>query len=379
MSCDIKKMDIISKLHQKIVVDRVRSIYQRSGPDSPIIVELDPTAVCNLACPGCISEDLIAMKNSFSSARLLEIGKEFQHMGVKGVILIGGGEPLSHPSIGKLISYFGQNDISVGITTNGTLINRYYKEIATFSNWTRVSVDAASVEIFDALRPAKNGKSMFKRVINNMKMLAGNKKGKLGFSFLIRDEVEGDDVVSNVHEIHDAALLAKDIGCDYFEVKPSYRYKNNIAHSLVKYPPNKIEEIKIQLEKLSALNSDDFKVIKAITLDDSLNGVKTKQVKKYTTCPVADMRTLVTAFGVFVCPYWRGKEQFNIGDPKTASFNDIWHSVKRKKVMSWLNPSIHCANLHCLRHESNLEILKIIEFIKDNQEIDTVEEFDRFI
>jgi MoaA/NifB/PqqE/SkfB family radical SAM enzyme len=375
----IKKMNIITKLKQNFVVKKIQDTNWKEGTDSPLIVELDPTAVCDLACPGCISEDIIATGNSFTYERLLELGKEFKESDVKGVILIGGGEPLAHPASGELIRYFGENDISIGITTNGTFINRYMNEIAKYSSWTRVSIDASSEEMFEKLRPTKGGGSKFSHIITNMRELAKIKTGKLGFSFLIRSEVEGDDIVSNIHEIYDSAVLAKDIGCDYFEVKPSYNYKNDVAHSLVKHSDKRIIEIKKELERLSELVDDNFAITKAITLDDSLNGVHKKQVKTYTTCPATELRTLVTPVGTFVCPYWRGKEEFNVGDAKNTHFKELWNSQKRKDIQQWLDPSKHCANLHCLRHETNIEVLQMIDDIKNNKSIKIIEEFDRFI
>lgn len=375
----IKKMNIISKLHQNFVLDKIKETNWSEGTDAPLIVELDPTAVCDLACPGCISEDIIAAGNSFTHARLLELGKEFKESNVKGVIFIGGGEPLAHPASGELIEYFGQNDISVGITTNGTFINRYINQIAQYSSWTRVSMDASSEEMFEILRPTKGGGSKFHHIINNMRELAKIKKGKLGFSFLIRTEVEGDGISSNIHEIYDAAALAKDIGCDYFEVKPSYNYKNDVAHSLVQHSSQRIEEIKKELERLPELVDNNFSITKAITLDDSLNGVQVKQTKRYTNCPATELRTLVTPTGVFVCPYWRGKEQFSVGDAKNTNFKELWNSEHRNKVQKWLDPSVQCANLHCLRHETNIEILNIIEDVKNNKEMNPIKEFDRFI
>jgi MoaA/NifB/PqqE/SkfB family radical SAM enzyme len=332
----MKKMNLVKKLYQNFVVEKIKNTDWNKGTDAPLIVELDPTAVCDLACPGCISEDIIATGNSFSYNRLLELGKEFKESGVKGVVLIGGGEPLAHPASGELIKYFGKNNISVGITTNGTFINKYIEEIAEYSNWTRVSVDAASEDIFKKLRPTKGGGSKFHQVINNMRELAKIKKGKLGFSFLIRTEIEGDGIISNIHEIYDAAVLAKDIGCDYFEVKPSYNYKNGVAHSLVKHSEDRIKQMKIELERLSELVDDNFSIIKAITLDESLNGVQKKQIKTYRTCPIAELRTLVTPMGVFVCPYWRGKDNFNIGNVKNTNFKELWNSKKEEILCNGL-------------------------------------------
>lgn len=374
----VKKMNIVDKLYQPFVIDKISSTNWDEGTSGPLIIELDTTEACDLACPGCVSEEIMEAGRKFSSERLLELGKEFKEIGVKGVVLIGGGEPLAHPAIGELMNYFGNNDISIGITTNGTFIRRYLDIIAKYASWTRVSIDAATNEMFLKLRPTKGGGSKFDLIIDNMRELAKIKKGKLGFSFLIRTEVEGKDVVSNIHEIYDAAVLAKEIGCDYFEVKPSYQYKNNAVHSLVKHDIKRMEEARIQIDRLEDLVDEKFSIIKAITLDASLDGAQIDQPKEYKMCPASELRTLVTPSGVYVCPYWRGKEQFKIGNAVNTSIENLWKSNERKKIRNWLDASNHCP-FHCLRHESNLEVYKIINELKDSKRIELIEEFDRFI
>lgn len=378
MNKKVKKMNIIDKLHQSFVIEKIKYTDWNNGTTGPLIVELDTTEACDLACPGCVSEELMEAGRKFSSERLLTLGKEFKEIGVKGVVLIGGGEPLAHPAIEKLMNYFGENDISIGITTNGSFINKYMDTIAKYASWTRVSVDAATEDMFLKLRPTKGGGSKFNLIINNMRELAKIKKGKLGFSFLIRTEIEGERIVSNIHEIYDAAVLAKDIGCDYFEVKPSYQYRNNSVHSLVKHDIKRMEEAKIQIDKLEKLVDDNFSIIKAITLDASLEGADFDQPKEYKKCPATELRTLVTPSGVYVCPYWRGKDQYKVGNATTTSIKDLWNGEKRAKVQNWLDPSIHCS-FHCLRHGTNLEVLKIVDDIKNNKKIEIIPEFDRFI
>lgn len=373
----IKKMNIINKLYQEFVLNRIKETNGNiETSNGPLIVELDTTEACDLACPGCVSEEIMETGRKFSSERLLEIGKEFKDIGVKGVVLIGGGEPLAHPAIGKLISFFGENDISIGITTNGSFIKKHIHIIAEYADWTRVSVDAATEEMFSKLRPTKGGGSKFTAIIDNMRELSKVKKGKLGFSFLIRTEAEG--VACNIHEIYDAAVLAKEIGCDYFEIKPSYQYKNNAIHSLVKHDISRMEEAKKEIARLEELIDDEFSIIKAITLDASLEGAQINQPKNYKMCPATELRTLITPSGVYVCPYWRGKEQFKIGNASTTSLHELWKSSTRANVKNWLNASIHCP-FHCLRHESNLEIYKIIDTVKNQQEVEYIDEFDRFI
>lgn len=374
----INKMDILTKLNQKIVVEKLRVINEKKGSDSPLIIELDTTEVCDLACPGCVSQELMVTKKRFSNERLLKLGKEFFEAGVKGVILIGGGEPLAHPVIGDFIRYLGEHDIHIGITTNGTFIHRYLELIARYSFWTRISMDAATDKTYRKLRPAKGGGSKFDVVVNNMRALAKVKKGKLGYSYLIRTEADGFGIESNIHEIYPAAVLAKEIGCDYFEVKPSYQFYGGIDHALVKHDLQAMEEAKIQISRLTELQTDKFSIIKSINLDESLNGAQNLQPKEYVTCPATELRTLICPSGVFVCPYWRGKERFHVGDAHQQSLNELWHGARRKEVMKYLNPSKHCP-FHCLRHESNVKVFEMIKAMNEGKSIEIVEEYDRFI
>ena len=373
-----KKMNLISKLHQEFVFEKIQKTDWSIGSESPLVVELDTTEACDLACPGCISEDIMKTKNRFTNERLLQLGREFYENGIKGVILIGGGEPLAHPAIGDFMEYLGEHDIHIGITTNGTFIRKYLTQIAKYSSWTRVSMDAATSETFKVLRPSKGGKSKFDSIVENMRLLAEVKKGKLGYSYLIQTEVDGPGLVSNIHEIYQAAKLARDIGCDYFEVKPSYQFRGGIDHALMQHDPRLMQEAREQIAHLDELVTDYFSVLRAINLDYSLDGAQHIQPKEYTTCPVAELRTLICPSGAFVCPYWRGKEKTRIGDLNNKSFPEVWHGERRKEVMEVLVPSKHCT-FHCLRHESNLEIINMIKAIDDGKEIDTADEFDRFI
>lgn len=373
-----QKMNIIKKLSQRLVVEKIKNTDWVKGSTSPLVVELDTTEVCDLACPGCVSEDLVAQKRRFTNERLLSLGVELKEAGVKAIILIGGGEPLMHPVIGKFMQYLGENDVHLGITTNGTLIDRYMDIIAPFSSWTRISMDAATEETYKRLRPSRNGDSKFHHVVNNMRTLAKKKKGKLGFSFLIRTEADGFGIQSNIHEIYDSAVLARDIGCDYFEVKPSYAYSGGIDHALVVHNIEQMNEARKEVDRLGSLVTDSFKIMKAINLEDSLNGVKSVQAKDYIRCPVSELRTLICPSGVFICPYWRAKENFRIGDVNHMSFGEMWNGKRRKDVMQFADPSVKCP-FHCLRHESNIQILKMIKDIKNGKDIDAIDEYDRFI
>ena len=354
-----EEMNLVKKLRNPEVLDRISSIDWFGRSDvGPYVVELDPTAACDLACPGCISEDVIAEGGRFSNERLLQFPKEFQETGIQAVILIGGGEPLTHPRIGDFIVECQSRDIHVGLTSNGTLIDRYLQEIATGCSWVRVSMDAGSQGLFDKLRPAKSGRSVFDKVVQNMTNLAKVKTGVLGYSYLLQSPKDGEKVLENIDDMLRAAKLARDIGCDYFEVKPTYAWRENVPHALVVHEQSYLDRAREKVAQLDSLETDGFKIVHAINLKYSLEGVQALQIKEYHNCPSAQLRTLITPKGVYVCPYWRGKSRFKIGDVNMDEFSKVWNSSEKERVMNNLDPSRDC-KFHCLRHDTNLTVLDL--------------------
>lgn len=378
MNSKEKALSLSDKLYQIDFINRFEE-FKKEGWSKPWVIELDPTTACNLACHGCISASLLN-QGGFKRDRIKELAKEFVEIGVKAVVLIGGGEPMAHPEFGTLVDYFYENDIHVGVTSNGTLIDKYLNSLAYHTKWVRISVDAGSEDVFQQYRPHASGKSQFNKVIDGMKKLAKARTTKLGFSFLVLEKIDPDKsykekgknyVETNATDIHKAAILAKEIGCDYFEVKPSFdpfHFLNDTSEIMANI-------IKDELHKCVPLIDDSFKIISPYTLEKTLKGEKT-QIKEYSRCLTAEMRTVLSPSGAYVCPYHRGNANLKIGDPNTESLKEIWYGKTRKEIMEKLDPRKHC-QFHCIRHNTNKALEKF--YIKNPSFEDTKEEYDRFI
>lgn len=371
-------LNLEKKIHQKDIIERLKK--NQIDKTRPWVIELDPTTACNLACHGCISANLLN-QGGFKRERLKELAKEFYEIGVKAVVLIGGGEPMAHPEFGSIVDYFYEHDIHVGVTSNGTMIDKYLDSLANRTKWVRISVDAGSEEVFQQYRPHISGKSQFNKVIEGMKKISKTKKTKLGYSFLVLEKKDADRkpvaeggnyVETNATDIAKAAELAKEIGCDYFEVKPSFdpfHFLNDTS--------NLTNIIKSQLDICKPLEDENFTIISPYTLDRTLKG-EHKQKKEYSRCLTTELRTVISPSGAYVCPYHRGNTNLKIGDPTVESIKDIWYGKKRKEIMDKLDPRKHC-EFHCIRHKTNLELEKIDTLISNSGELNHIENFDRFI
>lgn len=343
----IEVLNFTHKILQPNLLPRVEEYIEKRQTSGPLVVELDPTTACNFSCPECINANLLN-KGGIEDERLTGLIDEFHDTGVKGIIFIGGGEPLAHKSMPEPIIKAYELGISVGLTTNGSLMNRYTNEIAECVQWTRVSMDAGTQETYSKFRPSHILNS-FSKTTANIETLAKVKKGILGYSFLlIERNLPNARPETNVQELFVAAKLARDLGCDYFEYKPAV----DAHHNLIPLSINTKSEIVRQTPLLEALNTNEFQVISPKSTDYLLTNKFPNQPKDYQTCPSVELRTVVTPKGIYPCPYKRGHENEKIGSIE-INFKDYWNSTARVEKAKSINPKKSCP-FYCIRHESNL-------------------------
>ncbi|MGW0536828.1 radical SAM protein [Streptomyces sp. NPDC003032] len=344
------RLDLVSKLYQPRDWPRILEVASGAPSAAPLVVDLDPTTFCDLACPECISGKLLN-QGRFTPERLAALAEELVAMSVRAVVLIGGGEPLAHRGTRGVLRILGEAGLAVGVVTNGTMIKQNLAELAEYAAWVRVSVDAGTSETYGVFRPDRKGGSVFDKVIANMRLLADAKRGALGYSFLVMSrQLKDGSTVSNHHEVLQAAELAHGIGCDYFETKAMF----DDDHHVIDVPQQLLDSVDRQLEKAAGLESETFQLVNSSTLTSLRTHVGPVQPKDYHRCPVAELRTLVTPSGVYVCAYHRGNPLARIGDAVTDDLADIWRDSDRGMV----DPSRDC-RFHCARHRSNLELEEI--------------------
>lgn len=342
-----RPLDLLSKVYQPALAGAVAVVASGSLPAGPLVVDLDPTTACDLDCPECISSNVLH-NGSFSRERLLTLGKELVDIGTKGVVLIGGGEPLMHPATKELMWLLSDSGIKVGLVTNGTLLHRYLFEVDQCLEWVRVSVDAATEGTYDEFRPARRRNSVFRSVIENISRVSGA-RCSVGYSFVTFSRKNGDgSYLTNVTEIYDAAVIARGIGCNYLELKASL----DSNHFIQRPPEYLMEEIKSQIDKATTLCTQGFSVLVSSSLKALLSASGTPvQPKTYHRCLVSRLRTTISPLGVFLCAYHRGQPFARLGDPLNESMVEIW----KRALHHTVDPSINCS-FHCARNDINLHL-----------------------
>lgn len=366
------RLALKNKIYQKSLWESVLKVARGERLESPILVEIDPTSYCDFSCPECVSGDLLNRSN-FSRKRLIELAYELVDLGVLVVIFVGGGEPLAHPAIGEAIEILGEAGIKIGVITNGTYIDKYVVQLSKYSEWVRVSMDAGSMETYAKFRPHNSGKNVFNRVIENIKCLSTYNPKCIGYSYLLISRINGKGEVidSNFHEVYKAGVLAKEIGCDYIEIKPVFDPQ---THNINKQPIDLLQCLQEQIADLKQIEDDNFKIVYPQGFVELITGEYMAKLEPYGKCHICEMRALITPHGLYICPLYRGKEKMSYGDIKERSLKEVWQSYERNRLLDSINPYSDCLP-KCSRHLSNIEIFEIS---RGNIRNDIIEDYDLF-
>lgn len=108
---------------------KLLSVQFRNNLIPPLHVKLHPTNRCNLKCSFCTFANRDNAELSIN--RIISFLEQAYSIGCRAITISGGGEPLLHPNINEIISYAYQLGISVGIVTNGTVLDKV-------SDWEKV-------------------------------------------------------------------------------------------------------------------------------------------------------------------------------------------------------------------------------------------------
>lgn len=324
-------------------IDRVAE-FIATGNTAPILFEIDPSNKCNHDCPWCSfsklrseSQDMLCLES------LTNILIDLKTFGVKAINYTGGGEPLMNPSTIKAIEQGYQLDLDQGIFTNGQLLTEKKADImAKKMTWIRFSLDAGNA--VDYARSHGTSEQSFYKVLDNLRYLCSIKnRCTVGVGFIITPE--------NYHGILDAAFFAYDCGADYIQFKPEIRRPNQPQITREFYEEN----ILPQLRRAKNLQTDKFNVMITQYRFDDLFSPETNYGRAYKKCLSHNFQGAIGADGkVYVCDHHKGEKDYEIGDLKESSIEDIWYSVQRHQVINKLDQTdLSQCQVCCRNHEAN--------------------------
>ncbi|MHB1598431.1 MAG: adenosyl-hopene transferase HpnH [Acidimicrobiales bacterium] len=179
----------------------------------PLIVELEPLFVCNLACPGCgkiqypteILRKRVSPEEAF--AAIEESGAP--------MVSIAGGEPLLHPQIEEMVNGLMARKRFVYLCTNAVLLRRKMDKFtpSPYFSWV-VHVDGLE-ERHDA---AVDREGVFREAVEAIR-----EAKRRGFRVTTNSTFFSTDSPKTVREVLD--FLNDDLKVDAMMISPAYAYE----------------------------------------------------------------------------------------------------------------------------------------------------------
>jgi radical SAM protein with 4Fe4S-binding SPASM domain len=328
----------------------------------PRTMELHVSNVCNHACIGCHSRHQHRGEPQFLDfEKVKEIVSELAELGVEGVEISGGGEPLMYPQIIPAIAYMRSQGLRVGIFSNGTLLNRELSEFLVQNLlFLRIAFDVSSKETYKEI----HGRDMFDCLHENLQtivqvraeLLERSNRGRLGDRGHLGVATLGAKCLvsqKNWRELPEAAAMAREIGLDYLQFKC-------LRNSRFTLEGEELEAARREAERARQEATDDFRVFGSLE--------KTTVIGR---CFLNPIHPVIDAAGdMYLCAFYHHREQeHRIGNVYEKSFPEIWYSERHFEAFRSSNPE-KCAVFDCPFHEAAIlakawivENQKHLEFI----------------
>jgi MoaA/NifB/PqqE/SkfB family radical SAM enzyme len=399
-----REHDFSSKLRQDATLQRLKDYIQwqrRCGVDasdqglpifSPISINLDLTSACNFSCPFCVDSKLI---NAGKNLALEEIKKTINTLhsyGLLSVILIGGGEPTLHKDFGEIVRYIKSKRLQIGIVTNGSRLEKIEAVVEELKekDWIRISIDAAGEGVFKELHLPKTQVTLSRILEKAKKVKKKNPVVSLGYSFVVvweGVEINGKRLHPNMEEMARSVELAKEFSFDYISFKPCLvRLNESQRETLLKNVGKTkeeeiIDQIRVALQEAKRFAGDQVKILESSNLKAMLNR-ETDQIKRQPKrCHMQFFRTVVTPFGIFHCPAFRGVEEARIGEPDGyLSETKFKKSLKRtaQSIMTF-DAEKECEDVGCFYNRTNWWLEEFIHSKEEIHELEKVEDDNFFL
>ncbi|RME38629.1 MAG: radical SAM protein [Planctomycetota bacterium] len=343
------KMQVAEKRIERLSFDKIfyypdhlRALVEEREA-YPIHMQLGTVNYCNHDCTFCYAARSMfdarqAPRTRIDVERLMEIIEEMVPLGLRSVTLVGSGEPTLHPRVDEIITGLHQRGVDVGLFTNGScLTDRTLRAIVEHTTFVRFSLTGATREVHDLVHA--NGD--FERVIGNIRRVAQARTGPfptLGTQFILASYSAGDVVRG--------AALAKELGMDYYEIKPAYvapDKPDQLENTLT------VADAIPLLEQAKAYEDERFRVY-----------TKMEQVEKvfvniddrpYDDCPGHKTTAVLEAdLNLYICVNHKVPSMC-FGNLTEHSFREVWHGPRRKEILSQLD--VHTCVPRCRQDPIN--------------------------
>ena len=297
----------------------------QKGEGLPLYVDIHPSGQCNQSCRWCIGIKKKMPACFLSEDKMVGIIDEIRELGVRCVVFDGFyGDPLLNKytieSIYKAIFY----KMSVGLGTNGLLLQENIMSVLVDLEYIRISLDSYDNEVYNSLKGVTGNN--VDQIVRNVDYLIQlkrrlNKRNRIGISFMLQQE--------NIGNIMEVSELSKKLGVDYIQFKVALGERNDFD----------LLEIRDQIENSKRKYSDEkFSIFSDLFVTD----------KRFSRCFAPYFIPVIGPDGnVYTCCECTGRSDRSYGNVYEERLSDIWFGQRKNQLVEKID-SAECEI--CSRH-----------------------------
>jgi MoaA/NifB/PqqE/SkfB family radical SAM enzyme len=188
----------------------IGSIASGAAPRGPRHLELDLSDRCNVDCYFCNAMD-VRTKDVVPHARIEEILAEAVPNGLRSVRFAGGGDPLFHREIEKVIDTVHERGLVIdNITTNGVGLSAGVAERLVRGKTREIVISLNAADDADYARMMQVKPAIFDKVIANVEHLVAIRGEKAHPTLVVQFLLDR----ANAHRMLEMYTLARNVGAD---------------------------------------------------------------------------------------------------------------------------------------------------------------------
>ena len=318
----------------------------------PTQVQVDLTSQCNHRCPYCFyrcarNETLNALfdeKDTLPTETVMTLLEDFLECGKPAVQFTGGGEPMKHPDIYKILQKTIDLGLDFSMITNGTMADMSRIEMFRNADWIRISIDGVTPETYAKSQGADP--SDFHKAVDFVKaLIALGGKTVIGLSFVVNP--------INYREIFSFAEFARDLGVDNVRFSVAYTPRGiDIFRSIW-------DEIETLSRKARHLANDKFRIFDLAK--EHLCNLDMRD-KGYSFCGYQHFTAVIGADQeMYPCCTLKYNRKGSLGNLKSGSFKSLWTGHARKRWLEIDHLKYVCDKNPCWMDSKNSFISYLIQ------------------
>lgn len=309
---------------------------------APIHMEISVSNMCNQNCSFCYI-NWGHGKVNMPEDMLITLIRDAKKIGMKSALIAGEGEPTINRAYVRAIEVAGEVGLDMAFNTNAVLFSQDdLMRILPHLSWMRCSVQAATPKLYAQIHDARE--KDFSQAINNIKMAAEIKRK---FNLDVSIGVQQVLLKENGHEAASLAQLAKDIGADYYVVKPCHPHEDNKFSYITE--DDLVEKFRDVLENAEKLSDNTFK---AIVRWNFLTASK----RTYAKCNALPFIIQIGATGdIYTCYPMAHRKEHLYGSLAEKSLEEILKSSKYQDTWKWVADNVDVSKCMptCRQHNAN--------------------------